>query len=143
MMKIEWTILAEGLGTAANGAVTAIGLNQNLILTPTLPVMTKRAVLAHLTAEDGALAEAELGIAVRVLSPVGQVLAALTTLGKVGPQPWPDLPVSFDLYTELPLRLTDYGTYVVEVDVTGPEGASAKSQTNFYVRGPLPTALQP
>lgn len=137
-MKIEWTILAEGLGTSANGAVTAIGLNQNLIVTPTLPVMTKRAVLAHLIAEDDGLTNSELGISVRVLSPVGQVLAAQTGAGIIGIPPWPDLPAAFDLFAEFPLRLADYGNYVVEVDVTGADGISMKGQASFYVRSPLP-----
>jgi hypothetical protein len=136
-MKIEWLILAEGLGTAANGAVTAIGVNQNLVVTPTLPVMTKRAVLAHLAAEDDTLANTELGVSTKVLGPAGQVLAAQTASAKTGTPLWTDLPITFDLFAEFPLRLADYGTYVVEVEVTGPDGSAAKSRANFYVREPV------
>jgi hypothetical protein len=137
-MKIEWIFLAEGFGTAANGVVTAIGVNQNLIVAPALPITTKRAVLAHLVAEEGTLANAELGVSAKVLGPTGQVIAAQTAPATIGSPLWPDLPITFDLFAEFPLRLADYGTYVVEVEVTRPDGSTAKGHANFYVTKPVP-----
>jgi hypothetical protein len=135
-MKIEWIILAEGFGSASNGAVTAIGVNQNLIVTPNLPVMTKRAIMVHLGADDGSFTDSELGLAVKVLSPSGEVVAAQTSSMKTGAPPWPDLPVTFDVFAEFPMRLAEYGTYVTDVGITAPDGTPAKAQASFYVRAP-------
>jgi hypothetical protein len=135
-MRIEWIILAEGLGSASNGAVTAIGVNQNLIVAPSLPVMTKRAIMVHLTADDDRFTNAELGLAIKVLSPSGQVVAAQTSSAKTGAPPWPDLPATFDVFAEFPMRLAEYGAYVTDIEVTAPDGAQAQAQASFYVRAP-------
>jgi hypothetical protein len=135
-VKIEWIIIAEGIGSASNGAITAIGLNQVLIVAPSLPVTTKRAVMVHLVLDDDSLTNVELGLAIKVLSPSGQVLAAQTAPAIVGTPQWADLPITYDIFSEFPMRLSEYGTYVVNVEITRPDGSSTKGQANFYVREP-------
>ena len=135
-MRIEWVILAEGFGMASSGALTAIGLNQNLIIATTLPTMAKRAVLAHVTAGDGSLADSELGVAIEVIAPSGQRLVNQTGVAKAGPPLWPDLPVSVDIFTEFPVDLHEYGTYSIAVKITGPDGTEATGEVSFHVHAP-------
>ena len=135
-MKIEWIILAEGLGTASNGAVTAIGVNQNLIVTPSLPATTKRAILAHVTADEGTLAGFEFGVSITVLGPSGQAIVTQTGMAKAGTPLRPDLPVSVDVFTEFPVTLQEYGTHVVQVRVSALDGAEEMGGVNFYVLAP-------
>jgi hypothetical protein len=137
MMKIEWIIIAEGLGSASNGAMTVIGINQNLVVTQSAPVITKRAVIAHLVTHDGSLADKELGVSIKVLAPAGQVLAAQTVPAKTGTPLWADMQVTFDIFAEFPLRLPDYGDYTFAVEVTGPSGETVTGQTYLYVRKPV------
>lgn len=136
-MKIEWMIIAEGFATNGSGAITAIGVDQIMIITPILPITTKRAVMVHVVADDESFADKELGLAIKVLSPSGQVLAAQTAPAKAGPRQWADIPVTFDIFTEFPLRLTEFGTYVVDIEVSHPDGMRVQGQTDFYVREPL------
>lgn len=135
-MKVEWVIIAEGLGTAGNGAITAIGINQVLIIASTLPINTKRAIMVHLVDDDDSLADKELGLGVKVLSPSGKILVAQTAPARTGKPQWPDIPVTFDIFTEIGLLLAEYGTYVVDVEVTLPDGTGTQAQANFYVRKP-------
>jgi hypothetical protein len=135
-VKIEWIILAEGLGTASNGAVTAIGVNQNMIAIPSLPATTKRAVMAHVTADDGTLAGFELGVSITVLGPSGQALVTQTGIAKGGTPLWPDLPVSVDIFTEFHVPLQEYGTHVVQVRISALDGDEEMGDVNFYVFAP-------
>jgi hypothetical protein len=134
-MKIEWVIIAEGFGAGGNGAITAIGIDQVLIIASRLPANTKRAVLAHLVADDS-ITDKELTLAVMVLAPSGQVLAAQTAPVKIGAPQWPDIPITFNIFTDIPMQLTEYGTYVVDVKVTAPDGDSIEHRAEFYVCEP-------
>lgn len=134
-MKIEWVLIAEGFGVGGNGAITAIGIDQVLIIAPSLPATTKRAVLVHLIADDS-VADKDLTLAVKVSTPSGQVLAAQTTPAKIGAPQWPDIPLTFNIFIDVPMQLTEYGTYVVDVKVTCPDGNVVEHQAEFYVCEP-------
>jgi hypothetical protein len=84
----------------------------------------------------GSLADTELGVSIKVSAPSGEMLVAQTAPAKTGTPLWADLPVTFDIFGEFPLRLPEYGTYVVEVEITDPNEDRAKGQANFYVRKP-------
>jgi len=135
-VKIEWVLIAEGFGVGGNGAITAIGIDQVLIIAPSLPAAIKRAILVHLTADDNTMTDKELTLAVKVITPSGQVLAAQTIPGKVTPPQWPDIPLTFNIFIDVPMQLTEYGTYVVDVKVTPPDGGRIEHQTEFYVCEP-------
>jgi hypothetical protein len=135
-MKIEWVILAEGFGSASNGAVTAIGVNQNLIIAPSLPVTTKRGIMVHLVADDDSLADAELELAVSILNPSGKTLVAQASSMRTAVPQWPDLPVTFDIFAEFPLRLSEYGSYTIDISVSAPHGEQATGTTSLHVRPP-------
>ena len=137
-MKIEWILLAEGLGQDAKGALTAIGLNQNVLATPSLPATTKRAVVARLVAGDGTLNSGDkVSLRFSVSDPAGQVIAAQTMQGAIGSCPWPDLPLSTDLPIELVLTFQHYGTHKFEVAVQASDGTEVKDHLDFYVLPPL------
>lgn len=136
-MKVEWILLAEGLGQDAKGAITVIGLNQNVLGAPSLPVTTKRAVVAHFVADKGSLAPGDkLTLRFSVTSPSGKVIAAQTAQATIGQLPWPDLPASSDLPVELGLTFYEYGTHRFEVAVQTADGQEVTGQIDFYVVTP-------
>jgi hypothetical protein len=136
-VKIEWVLLAEGLGQDAKGAITALGLNQNILAAPSLPSTTKRAVIAHLAADDEPLETGDkITLRFSVTSPSGQVIAAQTAQATVGTVPWPDLPVTSDLPVEMLLTFNEYGTHRFEVAVQTTGGEELKGQIDFYVVTP-------
>jgi hypothetical protein len=136
-MKIDWILLAEGLGQDSKGAITAIGLNQNLFAATSLPATTKRAVLAHLVADGQPLKQGEkITIRFSVTNPSGDVITAQTAQATVGQRPWPDLPVTSDLSAEMVLALNEYGTYQIEVGVQIPDAEEIKGGVDFYVVRP-------
>jgi len=133
-MKLEWIILAEGIGQDAKGATTAIGLNQNILATPSLPATTKRAVIAHLMADQGAMNPGDrVTVRFTVTSPSGHVIAAQTAQATIGQIAWPDLPVYWDLPVELLLTFSEYGTHKFEVSVQTANGQEAEERIDFYV----------
>ena len=109
-MRLEWIILAEGLGADAKGALTVIGLNQNVLITPTLPATTKRAILAHFT-ENGAEAKPGEPIFFRVsfVSPSGKTISAQNGSAQFTLSRWPDIPAAIDLPAEMILNCSEYG----------------------------------
>ena len=140
-MKLGWILLAEGLGQDAKGAVTAIGLNQNILITSTLPAQAKRAILAHFV-EDGSTVKTgdQLMFRVSFVSPSGKVISAMNSPAILAPMPWSDLPVSIDLPAEMILSCSEYGAYEINVEVELSTGETVGGQEKFYVREP-PSSL--
>src|SRR5215469_15336594 len=94
-MRLEWVLLAEGVGTNSAGAVTAISINQNVFATQSLPATTKRVILAHFAGEveeTAGLAGKEVTVSVQVLSPSGEAVFATSAGGKFPPPTYSDLP---------------------------------------------------
>jgi hypothetical protein len=136
-VRIEWVLLAEGLGQDAKGAFTAIGLNQNILAAASLPTTTKRAVMAHLVADDEPLkAGDKITLRFSVTSPSSQTIAAQTIQGTAGQLPWPDLPATSDLPVELLLTFNEYGTHRFEVVVQTANGGESRGHVDFYVVTP-------
>jgi hypothetical protein len=139
-VKLEWILLAEGVGAAANGALTAIGLNQNVLIAPRFPALTKRAVIAHFSSskpfEDG-----ELTVSFSVTSPTGKVVSANTAKINLsgGIIAWPDLPAAFDVPVELVIPVSEYGEHCITISASFPDGSKGDGTLALYVVPGLPT----
>lgn len=136
-MKLDWIILAEGFGTSANGAVTVIGINQQVIIAPSLPTTTKRGVLAHFSDSSGTLAGQELDVTISVNDPNGKPLITQTAPARMTPElQWPELPTGLDIYLEIPLRLSEYGSYEISLSLKQPGADPITGVVPFYVKKP-------
>lgn len=136
-MKLEWIILAEGFGTASNGAITAIGVNQGVIITPSLPVTTKRGIMAHFTEPPTELAEGDTDVTLTVSGPGGAPILTQTAPVKFNPVPqWPGLPASVDIFLEIPIRAIEYGTYEIAISLKAPESDLVTGKVAFHVQRP-------
>lgn len=136
-MRIDWMTLAEGLGSDANGALTLIGFNRNVFVSTSLPAVTKRAVLLHVSGDREEFEGREkLQVAFSVTAPSGRVLLAQTAGLTLGASPWIDIPAGLDVPAEFGLNLTEYGDHVIraELDFEGTQQLSA--ETILYVRQP-------
>jgi hypothetical protein len=130
-------ILAEGLGQDSRGAITVIGVNQNVFETPSLPGITKRAVLVHLVDDDrDPKIGDQLNFRVRVVSPSEEVINAQGAQVAVGPPRWPNLPLSIDFPIEIVMNCPEYGPYRIELDAQFPEGVTFKGSVILYVMEP-------
>jgi hypothetical protein len=136
-MKVEWVALADGVGQDTRGAVTAIALSQNVFPAPTLPAVTKRAVVIHITAEPGTLKPGEsFGVTFNVCDPHGRVINAQSGQVVVGPTAWPDLPVVADVPAEMLVNVTEYGAYRIEVTIRPNVGEEIVRSVEFYATDP-------
>jgi hypothetical protein len=137
-VNIDWIILAEGFGTAANGAVTVIGINQQVIIAPSLPTTTKRGVLAHFSSDSNdTLIGPELDVTISVNDPNGRPLITQTAPARMNTErQWPELPVGLDIYLELPLRLSEYGSYEISLSLKQPGADPITGVAPFYVKKP-------
>lgn len=123
-MKISWVLLAEGMTIDGRGAVTAVGIGQQIFVAPSLPTTTKRAIVIHIVEESGLMKpNSSFNFAIRVTDPKGNVVVAQTASVAVGHIPWPTLPITTVLPLELALNLSEYGAYRFDVQVQPPDGA--------------------
>lgn len=133
-MRIEWGLLAEGIGQDSRGVVTAIGINQNVVLGQTLPAVTKRAFIIHIVGDD-LPDEIDVQFSFDLISPEGEIrnLASGTMQG-AGGKPFQDLPASFDIPGQFLLELPSLGTYQIRATVVGlSDGAELQHSTELYV----------
>ncbi len=137
-MKLEWIILAEGIGQDSRGAFTLIGINQNVLTIPRLPRATKRIVMPHLVVDEKEFKPGDsVAFKVSVISPSNEILSAHPGQIALGEVMWPDLPVALDLPVDVMLNCSEYGAYRVEV-IAQLGGDSVKSDVIIYVRQPTP-----
>lgn len=135
-MKLEWIVLAEGFGIASNGAVTAIGINQQVIIAPSLPTTTKRGVMAHFIDARPDIAGQELEVTITVSDPSGKPILANTVPARMSPVPqWPGIPPGIDIFLEIPLRVSEHGAYEIALSLKLPEGEPITGRIPFYVQG--------
>src|SRR6266498_1458928 len=143
-MNLEWILMAEGFGSGANGALTAIAVNQNVLTAETLPTTTKRGFLAHFvldSSETEDLAALEITVSVQVVDPSGEIIIGTSVPAKLpGASPWPDLPVGVDVVVELPLRIREYGTHEIRISTQTPGSEKLQGSQYLYVREPLVAA---
>jgi|HubBroStandDraft_1064217.scaffolds.fasta_scaffold114521_1 hypothetical protein len=144
-MNIGWVLLAEGVAIDARGAVAAVGLSQNILPAASLPIATKRAVVAHLVEEPGIMqSNSKFTISIQVTSPGNQVIVAQTASVAIGHIPWPSLPATTDLPLEMALSLAEYGTYRFDVQVQPPGGGDpATGSVEMFVVRPEDQAPVP
>ena len=141
-MRLEWILLAEGVATNAIGSVSAISINSNVLATASVPVPTKRVVIAHFVGEPGEsahIAGQDVTITARVLSPSGEAILANSSTGKFVAPVWPELPSGLDIAIELPLRITEYGAHDIVVSAQADDGAVMEGRIQLYVME-LPSA---
>jgi hypothetical protein len=143
-MKIGWVLLAEGIGQDSRAVLTAIGLNQNVLATPTLPTVTKRAIVAHVVSDTEPLKLGDkLNITFNIMSPRGKIITAQSGQVTIGKVPWPDLPVSIDLPVELVFNVSEYGTYLIGATVQVADGPETIERIEFYVvNAPSPDSTE-
>lgn len=136
-MKLDWMMLAEGFGHDAKGALTAIGVNQTVVVTSLLPTTTKRAVLVHLVDEEEVLKPGgKLHFSFSVHSPSGRVLLAQSGQLTVGEKVWDDLPVSLDLPAEFTLTTTEYGEHRITAQLQYDGAKDVECSVPLYVHMP-------
>jgi hypothetical protein len=137
-VKLDWMLLAEGFGQDAKGAITAIGVNQNVVLAPSLPITTKRAVLVHIVDEAGSLKPGgKVHFSFSVHSPSGQVLLAQSGQLAVGEKVWQDLPASVDLPAEFTLTAYEYGVHRITAQINYDDIDGVEYSIPLYVHEPI------
>jgi hypothetical protein len=129
-------IIAEGFGTASNGAVTAIGVNQRIIVAPELPANSKRGVMAHFTEVESNLGGQDLEVSITVSDPSGKAIVANIAPARLSQLPqWPDVPPGVDIFLDIPLRLSEYGAYEIKLSVKlANTGDAISGYVFFYVQ---------
>lgn len=137
-MKLDWMLLAEGFGQDAKGAITAIGLNQSILISASLPATTKRAVLIHLVDEEGSLRPGgKLHFSFAVHSPTGRVLLAQSGQLTVGEKVWADLPASVDIPAEFTFTAYEYGVHRIAAQIQADDIDTLECSVPLYVHEPI------
>lgn len=138
MMRFSWLILCEGFGTGAQGALTAIGLNQNVLVAHSgMPTTTKRAVIGHLVDDDGLKDGDEVGFVLKVSAPNSHVVQEQQGLLRIGGGVlWEGLASTIDIPLELVLRVETLGDYRISMVVTSPDGSEMEESVDLHVVAP-------
>lgn len=143
-MKMDWVIIAEGVGSDAGGALTAIGVDQNVLIAPALPTRTKRAVIVHLVEGDRPVTPGtSLQFTITVTSPNGKVVSAQSGEAQLGPRLYVDLPGTVTIPVEFQLPVSEYGSYTITATVDEARSEQLSGSTTLYVveKRPQPAAV--
>jgi hypothetical protein len=133
-MKIDWLLMCEGISQDARGAWAAVGINQNVLASPSLPTTTKRSFLTHVTEVVGGT---QVEFRMEVLNPDGRPLAVQTGHVGLSAGPIPDLPTTVDIPTEFILTFGSYGEHQIRVELSDLSNRlSTSASVSLYVVDP-------
>lgn len=137
-MKFDFLALAEGAAEDSRGAITLVGVNQNLVVSPTLPTPFRRTLFAYVSEEEGQAplpSGTPIAMAFRAESPSGNVVVAGTGAGALGNKPYPDLPGAVQFAVDLAGVAGEYGAYklICEISIAG---SSLRASRHLYVFPP-------
>jgi hypothetical protein len=135
-MKLEWMVMAEGLGSDASGALTLIGVNRNVLVAAALPAITKRAVLVHVTGAPTDI-PSDVQVNFSVLSPSRKVLVAQNASLKLAPARWANMPAFFDIPAEFELTIREYGDHTIRAEIELND-ESLSSEISLHVQSGPP-----
>jgi hypothetical protein len=150
-VTFDWLGIAEGSTNDARGALTLVGVGQNVMATAEFPHREQRVLIVTVLDEEGTELgqDAAFGITLEITSPSGRVLIAthqtLTTAQASNPVGIPpDVPGrGFQIMWSLNLEVTEYGPHIVRVEIEIPNQEPLSRSRKIYVVPPPGTSSQP
>ena len=136
-MQIEWIGLAEASVEDGRGVAALIGVQQNVVAAPSLPISgVKRVVPVFISDNDASspvLVEGErVTVRMTVESPTGDVLLFARQTHTIGPPKWRGIPISVHIFAEMQFEITEYGTHTIRVEADRPLLTFARSHADSH-----------
>lgn len=133
-MRLDYFVMCEGVAQDAQGLHSAIRLNANILVTPSLPTRTKRGLLLHLVDPEDSLQPGDIiQIDIRVDAPSGHVITATSEQAEVAGKRWPDMPGEMMMAGEVGLGLNEYGRHVITATVKAPRHEPQSAELALFV----------
>jgi hypothetical protein len=153
-VSFDWLGIAEGSTNDARGALTLVGVGQNVMAAVEFPHREQRVLIVTVLDEDGTDLgqDATFGMTFDITAPSGRVLIAnhqtLTTAQASNPAGIPpDIPArGIQLVWNLNLEVTEYGPHTVRVEIEIPGQEPLSRTRKIYVVAPpgsSPESLAP
>lgn len=136
-MKIDWVILAEGNTSDARGAMTLVGVGQNVVETSEVPLGVSRVVAFGVSSD----VPAEADLVLEILNPAGEALVQQRTTLRFGERERIDVPLGAQMAAMFNVVLEEYGVYIVRCTVhTKADKSNDSRELKLHV---LPTTPPP
>lgn len=143
-LSIDWLGIAEASASDARGALTLIGVGQNVIVAPSFPHREQRVLVVTALDDDGSElkgAESSVSLGLEIKAPSGKTLLANTQVVPLAQASNPSMiPADveargFQLVLTLNLEVTEFGAHTIRVVVT-VDDVEAERQRRIYVVKP-------
>lgn len=133
-MRLDSVLLAEGMARDARGALTLVGLHQNVQIAAELPTTARRFLVGHVEVDypPGTSLEFRLTIT----SPNGEVTHEQVGKVQLRERRFPELPGALDIPVELIMEVQSHGTFTFGLAVEGPDGDRDEGAATLYVLDP-------
>jgi hypothetical protein len=142
-MRLDYALVAEGVGLDARGALTLIAVDQLILLAPTLPIPVSRVLVMRAIEEKDEFQNAAIALRLTVVSPAGETISASSGMGALGPRLFDDVPGILQVQSAFSFLATEYGKYEVKASVTDANGNELAVSVPLYVRRPIPPSPNP
>lgn len=145
-LAIDWLGIAEASANDARGALTLIGVGQNVVVAPQLPHREQRVLVISVLDENGSDLNGRddgISLALEITSPSGRTLLANTQLVPLSqaanPARIPDDVESrgFQLVLTLNLEFTELGTHKISTTVIAGAVEARRERRLYVVAGPV------
>lgn len=135
-IQLEWFGLAEGSTEDSRGALTLVGVNQNIIQAREFPVNVKRQFVI-LTGEDEGfedLTDRRIHVTVEVTSPSGELVASAKQVVNIHGKRRKEIPGSLQLVGAMNFEVGEVGAYLAACIVEDSRGEfRLEGSKKFYV----------
>jgi hypothetical protein len=150
-VTFDWLGIAEGGANDARGALTLVGVGQNVMTAAQFPHREQRVLVVTVLDEEGTELgqNAAFGMTLNITAPSGRVLIAnhqtLSTDQASNPAGLPpDIPArGFQLVMNMNLEVTEYGPHSVHVEIEIPGKEPLSRTRKIYVVAPPGSSESP
>lgn len=133
-MKLNCALTAEGITQDSRGAITAVGLFQNVLATATLPLTAKRAAVMLITGDSAELVPGKpVKFSICVRTPSGNNIYDNQGVAQIEPTLYPELPFGFNIAADIAFTISEYGKHVIRMTAKPDDDAEIASEIELYV----------
>lgn len=136
-LTIDLFVMCEGAATDARGALTLVGIGQNVVQTEELPARTSRTFAALVSEDDETerilVPGNSVEVNIRVVDPDGKSAGAVGQSLVVGEPTWPHIPSGVGAVAGLSLQLGVPGKYEARLKVVCGEAEATATHALYVV----------
>jgi hypothetical protein len=133
-IRIEWLGVAEGASNDARGALTLVGINRPITISPSLPAEIRASVVLVIELDPERMSDVgDVSVVIALTAPSGDEVFRGEGLMTIGAFRYTEIPGTLELAFPMLAPASEYGVYHLAATVESSIGSAAAEKSLLVV----------